>query len=97
MPCFGPGCSDGTIMDAIAGVWVPFFHATFRNKAVVDAENSAIRMSINQQQLIDLRETLEVQEQGMSQRIEELSREAFRRKQRGDVQGAKRKLMERRR
>lgn len=93
MPCmrgFGIG-------DYLSEYWVPLFHALFRSKIDVQRENNAIGASIVQQDLQTCRMKMDEQEQTLTRRVHELSKEAFDRRCRNDKAGAIRKLRERQR
>lgn len=84
------------LTDAIASWWVPMWTAMVVDKNVLEAQNNEIRLSLVQQDLSACKERLDFQESEITRKIEDLSREAYRRKTRNDVQGAKRILMKRR-
>lgn len=84
------------VTDAVAGWWVPVWTAMMVDKRTIETQNNEIRLSLVHQDLHASKHSLDQQEATITQQIEELSREAYRRKTKADIQGAKRVLMKRR-
>lgn len=89
----GPGC----LLNMVASTWVYLYHAVFKNTGAIDRENSEIRMNLVQQDLASCAAKLAEREKDLLNRVYALTNEAIFRKRAGDIAGAKKKLVDRKR
>lgn len=84
------------LLDALASVWVDFYHAAFVGKHALEKEQQMIRMSLVHKELQSCHQKLSKKEADLQARIDSLTKEAIARKNARDMAGAKKKMLERR-
>lgn len=88
---------QGCFAGALASAWVYLYHAAFRGNESIENEESEIRMSLIHQDLSTCASRLATREAELSGRIRTLTAEAAHRKSIMDINGAKKRLVERKR
>jgi hypothetical protein len=93
----GGGPCAACLWDSVASAWVDFYHAAFVSRQALARENEQLRICAIQKDLAACKTQLGNAEQKLQDKILQLEREAVHRKRVKDLNGAKLKMMERRR
>lgn len=87
--------SRSCLLEALASMWVDFYHGAFVSKQRLREENEMIQMSLIQSDLASCYDKLCQREAELIKKIEALGADAVARKRRKDLNGAKRKMLDR--
>lgn len=93
MSCLVSDC----LYKAVASLWVDFYHSTLTSKAFIEKEKSEMHMSCIQRDLTLCMSRLHAKESDLETKIVGALEDAKSRKLAGDVAGAKRRLVDKRR